>query len=121
MTDTALDLTTLILCKARIYRRGDLEKVKQEFSAKRAQAFIRHTQSEPNERGAPIMLVWPQGAIRFGREADLRNEQSLTLAWICAASGKTGLLARARALCLPPYRGRGYSNVASLPPAKGEE
>ena len=116
----APSLTSLILHEPRVYGPHDIERAARDLCAKRVAEFALHIDRPPNQRGAPVLVVWPRGAVLFAREHDIRNDQALSIAWARAASGIPSEPARRHALCLPPVRGRGFENVAFLPPRKGE-
>ncbi|MBB5188547.1 hypothetical protein HNQ57_002837 [Zhongshania antarctica] len=112
-------LESLILEAVEIYRADDIEKVREQFPSQRLAKFRNHIASKPDERGAPLMLYWPHGVFRLGREADIINPQTLSLAWIGAASGMPDYYCRCRALWMLPISGRGFDNVVPMPRSKG--
>ena len=107
--------------QVKVYRRADLGKVRQAFSAKRAQSFYIYTQAKPNESGHPIMLVWPREIFRYGREADAASPQALARAWLKAVGAIPDDFSRLRALCLPLDGVRGFENVISLQSKGGDK
>lgn len=112
-------LEFLILEAVEIYRAGDIEKVRKDFTSQRLATFKTHIERKPDERGATLMLYWPEDVFLLARESDIANRQALSRAWVRAAMSKSNYYCRCRALWLLPLSGRGFDNVVSIPLRKG--